>query len=645
MAAKYQRANVKLREEQQFTLNGRKMTTVDVSEGGKRMKNVGQMVGASADNGKDPNLSDMGSTTKTAPMIGYMLRLGMSHLEAALVINQPHMRDSKYSSKYKEHWDEVLGKRPLSVPVGNVTTDMLIKSLVDPENLTPEEDKAIAGLCYRILCQHEAQEYLTNISRADSPNGSLQNTYAKARLQQYKVDLFQAKMGQNDFPFIRITEALSNDAVDVSAPEEVVREQLKKQPMGLLHGMYALGIHSFERLVRPYFFGAEKWFDDEIVKPILYNLKNAQRNDKEEETTKVIDNIYKSYITYILSGSPLFGNEESATFKQKRDYYREAFPDDYQKILAENEEIRDLLSSVLQVKNEGSRKRIVLQDVGSLSKGQKADVQRRFDRLPYMGKEGEELAKKLLIYSYYDNGLQFTHDSFSTLFTTEFLIGFAAYTDTLNGLDVEITDEQKGRFIEQFLVTYPDVAYKVDDFVTEDNFNPNDRNILMINLADNKVCRKIINEVMSPNPRSEGVNVYPYINYQGDIYILNKDAYDQFPNIAIYRKVDKYGTFPKAPLFTMEYSLAQLAQDFPVTESAQQDVNAPDIDVDGIDTPMAHDTSNEDPALTNDMYGLAYDSNDVIPDDFDLDVEPDAPQSKSEKYDNEGEGELQTPFC
>jgi hypothetical protein len=94
---------------------------------------------------------------------------------------------------------------------------MLIKSLISPFELSAEEDKAVAGLCYRILMQHEAQEYLTQISRADSPNGAMQNSYAKARIQRYKVDLLNAKMGQRDFPFVRIKEALSNDAVDTTA--------------------------------------------------------------------------------------------------------------------------------------------------------------------------------------------------------------------------------------------------------------------------------------------------------------------------------------------------------------------------------------------------------------------------------------------
>jgi hypothetical protein len=162
----------------------------------------------------------------------------------------------------------------------------------------------------------------------------MQNSYAKARVQRYNVDLFQAKMGQKDFPFIRIKEALSNTSVDTSASEEVVREQLKGQSMAFLHGMYSLGINSFNDLVNPYFFGAHKWFDDEIVKPILYNLNEKLSDDKK---AAIVDNIYKSYITYMLSGSSLFGNEEGSTMKSKRDYYLTTFPKDYLSIIQENE--------------------------------------------------------------------------------------------------------------------------------------------------------------------------------------------------------------------------------------------------------------------------------------------------------------------
>ena len=116
--------------------------------------------------------------------------------------------------------------------------------------------------------------------------------------------------------------------------------------MAFLQGMYALGINSFNSLVNPYFFGANEWFDNDVVKPILYNL-NEKLPDSEKE--EIVNNIYVSYITYMLSGSSLFGNEDGSSMRSKREYYLESFPSDYQKIIQENEDIRDLLGHVLQV--------------------------------------------------------------------------------------------------------------------------------------------------------------------------------------------------------------------------------------------------------------------------------------------------------
>ena len=626
MAAKYQRASVKMRDDQQFIVNDRRYTDVDVSEGGSRLKNVGQMIGASADNGKDPNLSDMGSTSKTAPIIGYMLRTGLSHLEAALIINQYYMYASGYNPRNYEFWTDILGKVPGATPAVNVTTEMLIKNLINPVSITAAEDMAIAALCYRILRQSEAQEYMTQVSRADSPNGAMQNSYAKARIQTYKVDLLQAKMTQPDFPFIYIKEALNNNAVDTTASEDTIRQQLASQPMGLLYGMYSLGINSFQSLVAPYFFGTRKWFDDSIVKPILYNMNERLSDSRKEE---VVNNIYKSYITYILSGSPLFGNEEGNTIKQKREYYLESFPDDYIKVIQENEDIRNLLSTVLQVKNFGSRKRVVLQDVGSLSKGQKQDVQRRLESLIYSDNPAaKKLASDLFVYSYFDNGLQFTHNSFSHLFTTNFLIGFSAYTDTLNKLGEKISDDKIENFINQFFITYPDAAFNANRVLkAEDVVN----DTIKLDLQNTKIRKIMVNELMSPNPRANGINVYPYITYGEDIYALDKDLFEQFPGIPTYHKLSRYKTFPKLPLLSIQMSVEELSREFPYNASDEADTSSVDMMTD-------------DPSVDANMYETFNN----MDDDFDF-IDPSdfegEPVDKSDTFKKEGEGELQNPMC
>ena len=654
MAAKYQRASITLKDQHRFKLNGVEVFALDRSEGGRILKNVGQLIGASADNGKDPNLSDMGSTSKTAPMIGYLLRLGLSHLDAALIINQPSMkRSGYYLNSFKK---EMVCREPMKVQVDSVTTDMLIRNMISPRQTTPEEKRQIDALCYRILMQAEAIEYINNVSRADSPNGAMENTYGKARVQRYNVDLMQGKMGQTDFPFNKVFETLSNDAIDTSAPEDVVREQLKGQRMALLHGMYALGINSFNTLMHPYFFGAQQWFDDKIVKPILYNINEGLSKEKKEEA---VERIYKSYITYILSGSPLFGNEEEgdkATLKEKRDYYLFSFPEDFRKALQENEDINDLLGNILQVVDFGTRQRIVLRDMGSINKSQKADIQRRIENLlDSDNKVARNLASDLLIYSFFDNGLQFTHDSFSTMFNVRFLTSFDVYTDTLDNLNEEIDDNSIENFKLQFMRTYPSYAFVADTALSTDEYgNPigwqQSGSTIIVDFTNEAYGKKMmgafINDVLSPNP-NESISVYPYIQYQNELYVLDNDRMEVDPSHPTYNKVQEYATSKDVPLFSIQMTVDEMAEEFPKVTEAQIDTP---IGING--APIEEMNVSENPDLTgNNMYDAPdtyagagdIDLSDIPGFGFDL-GEVSAP-SRDTQYKEGGQSQIRDPWC
>ena len=587
MAAKYQRAKILLRPNQQFKINGRTINDVDASEDGKRLKRVGEMIGASADNGKDPNLSDAGSTSKTAPIIGYMLRLGLTHEEAVLLINQPAMKDCNFDASKMEKQYPGIKK----VPVGELNTKTLIKAILNPFSVSATEQQAIDAVCYRILTQAKAMEGLTMISRADSPNGAMQNSFAKARVQQYMVELFNAQMEQNEFPFYRINEVINNKTVDVSKGEDAVREALKAQPMAFLHAMYGLGINSLNDLASPYFFMLSKHFDDAIVKPILYN-QNSNFKDSLED---LVNRIYLQYITYVLSSSPLFGDETNAdgtvtTMKEKRDYYLNSFADDFAKILQENDAIRDQIGSILQ--RDGNR--VVLRDVGSLAKGQKDAISRRFDALISLGEEGQKLAKDLLLYSFYDSGLNFTHDSFSSRLSTYFLSQFPAFKDILQQLDNPLTEEQEQNFVYQFLLSNKDAAYSVDGIIKRDEHIIDED--IVIDMNDYKMNRKFVNTILSPNPRMTGVQPYPYISFDGDIYVLDSDAYDMNPAQARYHKLDDYPTSSYRPIYNMNKSVAQMADEYnnvqPQQQPQEKNVNENSVDI-------AHNDSNDNPAVDN----------------------------------------------
>ncbi len=639
MAAKYQRADITLKEFQRFTVNGRVIKDVDVSDNGKRLKSCGEMIGASADNGKDPNLSDAGSTSKTAPIIGYMLRLGLTHEEAVLIINQPIMEESGFSADTMER--NYPGNIRMLHP-GEVNTKTLVKAILDPESIDYSEQQAIDAMCYRILKQAKAMEGLTMISRADSPNGAMQNTFAKARIQQYMVERFNAEMKQRDFPFYPINEVINNTTVDVSKGEENVREALGKQPMAFLHAMYGLGINSLNDLASPYFFMLRDNFDDAIVKPILYNQSSTGRDHLED----LVNNIYMDYITYSLSASPLFGEEdnengEHTSMKSKREYYLNTFPDDFAKILQENEEIRRLLGNILKreiIKDKYTgavTKRIVLDDVGSLAKGQRDIISRRFDAL-LSSKEGQELAKRLLLYAYYDTGLNFSHNSYSTRLSTYFLSQFPAFREILQQLDTPLTEEQQQNFIYQFLITHKDAAFNVDSIKSK-KMQINSGSIV-VDLSDNNLHRKFTNTILSPDPRMTGVKPYPFISYDGNVYELDADAYARERNIARYYMLEDYPTSSRGPVYNINLSLSQLADEYLGTEEQHE---SGETSVDENTSPdIAHNSGNENPAVDNTDTQTSDTSG-----EFDFDNLFEAPASESENYENEGKSSLESPFC
>lgn len=643
MAAKYQRATVTIKDMYRFKLNGNETHYIFQSNNGRTLKNDGQMVGASADNGKNPNLTDMGSTKDTATTIGLGLNMGLSHLDIALLINQPYMD--------LEGNVDLLHVKPVEI-----TTKKLLLNIISPDSLTNDEKNYIKSMCYKLYKLNEAMEYVTKVSRADSPNGAMGNSYAKARVQRYKVDLLQGKMGQEtSFPLEKIQETLRNDAVTVSAGENTVRDQLKAQKMGLLHGMYALGINSFDTLMKDYFFGARKSFDDMVVKPLLYNQPDTKSDDSLYE---LVDNIYTSYIIYTLSGSTLFGNETNSdgsikTMKQKREEYLNDFPGEFRRILSENKKVRDLLESILEVVPDGNRSKIALKDVGSLSKEMRAEVEMRFNSLLYDDDPDiQKLAKNLFIYSYFRNGLQFTHDSFAHLFTTTFLLSFPVYNQSLESLDRDLSEtddkESVDNFIAQFLVTNPDAAFDVTKILSNDKVNKEDvtvtDDVLIIDLNNQYLAGKMRNDVLSPNPKKDGVMPYPYIRYDGDVYILDQEKYKDVKGKPVYHKLKKYATYPKNPIFSSQMSVAELAEEFPIEEGAPM-YDYPDIgDSYYPGAPMEYQTSSSYP-YDNNNTGAPMEDNAAAPIDDDWGSANIDGVSSADVYRRGGENTMEQPFC
>jgi hypothetical protein len=81
---------------QQFQVNGRTIQDVYVSDNGRRLKNVVQMVGASADNGKNPQLM-----TTIANKLGYQHLIGPGKYSEGMFAKTKEVLGNKFPDTYK----------------------------------------------------------------------------------------------------------------------------------------------------------------------------------------------------------------------------------------------------------------------------------------------------------------------------------------------------------------------------------------------------------------------------------------------------------------------------------------------------------------------------------------------------------------
>ena len=641
MCAKYQRATVKLRNDdymdQTYKLNIQRydkkgelieeektISDVDVSENGRRLKNVVQMVGGAADNGKNPNLTDFGSTTETAPMIGYMLRCGIPHLETALITKIMGKFDFKGID-----WETTQGflKPDEQYPV---STEDLIKAARSLSNVDSTTHHAIAKMCYKIYIQAEAMEYVTTVSRADSPNGAMGNSFAKARVQQYKVDLLQGKMHDVNFPFQYIGEALSNDAVDPSADEDTVREQINKQPMSFLHAMYALGINSLNTNASKFFFMLSPQFDERITKQVLYNM---DEHTSEEKMVKTLEKMYEHYLTYVLSDSKLFGDELNASgnftsMAKKRDWYINGeFADEYRKILANNPDIFERIGYIFIA--DGNR--IVLSDAGSKSKQFNEDVETRLDELANSKNPvARDLVKNLLIYSYYSDGLGFSPVSFSKRFSTRFLVNFDAYTEALNRLDQKLAQDDdenyilEERFLDQFAAQNHDMMHKVK---LNKQVKTGDGKLIFD--MQTAIGRKMINATLTGNRFANRPVPYKYIAVGDSNYKLDEDLYKYNPSLAVYNKMPKYEA--SIPIYDINQNVESLGAEA-VNYAVQNSSASSYLDQFSMGDPIESDREQDE------FDRLVSTQEETV--EYETTVE-----SESELYKREGRSELEKELC
>ena len=532
MQAKFQVTGLSIKDDYVFTINGRPVQSLHdiISPNGERIsKNCANFSAASVDNVKDPVLADLMQNTQTANIAGFMLRAGMSIEEIGLLFSQPMVRRCitetgglKKLGGYIRGMIKALkengGGVDDKIQLHDFTSEELMMNALNESRTdwTPEQlnEHLASQIQAGLLMQHIvtiAQDLsdLTQIARADSPNGAISTSIAGAKNQVQKVNLYARRAKSKRFTLTGLGDIMQNGYVTAGMSTDQMREKLLKSKMPMLQTFYSLGIELGSQVMSQYFSQTTPYSDTLIEQ--LYN--NSPLGIVSDAT---LNSFYSELVEFALSKTQMLGDDEQATFDEKRDYYLYDFPQEYLSTLASNPDIANMsIFKKMQVKDGN----IIMGRSGRLTPMMRETLMRDFDMLLYMNNPAaQKLAVDLFMYSYYKDGFKFGPNSFGTFFSSNFISSFPEFVGALRELRFNM---QSGTYFDNFLPQF--YANHAGEGIVPSFGEDAD----VVETGDGKIA---INskQVLNRNLLSEGkTKSYPLIVYNGGLYALSLDGSDR----------------------------------------------------------------------------------------------------------------------
>lgn len=581
------------------------------SQGIKKLisQNAAEFLAASVDNAKDPNLAKLLQKPNTAFLACYLLRLGFSISQIGLIYKHPAVENiinstGKISSKavgamlfspeessvfnmsdiqsyaadsdiskfitldyvklqvdkfkYQEGVKAISEAQEALIEEGFASNSPdLLNAALERIGMSLDEYDALeeyAGLKFstaqtimKMLQEAEIIKTLTQLSRADSPNGAVGISMTSAILQKQALDIFNFNANKNSNPFNNLNTLVNNQAgLNIRSREEL-ENIFMNQPLSMLQAFYNLGINSTFELLKPYF-------------PALNNIgmseiKHIMGHAKGNTVSKaVLDSYMQSATIYNMSKTSLFGNDSQHTAREKRTYYMYQFPAEFEEFKLQNKEFSQLgVIKNLKVKAGN----IILERAGRLTPDVREKFMRDFDSLLQSSDSKiRDMAAKLFIYSFYKDGLYFGPNSFGNFFSTDFMLNIPGYREALEKANKQ---EYNQNLLDQFYyynqssnlynkIAPTNISYHTDGSIT--------------------VATK---SVFNPYGKVTGIgSILPYIMVDQKYYRLTGNTFDN----AIYSEMpainkDLLGTPHYDPNMTLEELIESLPKEETMKKATQ----------------------------------------------------------------------------
>lgn len=505
-------------------------------------KRLAELLAASVDNGKDPNLAALLQNPNTANILATMIRAGISIEEASLLITNPivarilmanntNYRDYSQAleaakDNYKRTYEADVPKEAALMNVDLTSVDLLVAKLKDAlkidENDPERLDAIDRGETVRenSYSQQEADLYnlkvativgklvevadyfgeLTRCTRADSPNGALEVTLEDANLQRRRLKVLYEKSMMEGCPIAGLSAMIKNSFLSLSMSKDKKRETLLKSKQPMLQAFYSLGIDLAQDLASPYF--VEYGSLNQAVNALHDNSRSGMLKNSYLRT------FYIDAFKYYMASAEMFGDDIEG-YIDKRDWYLNQFPRQFLKVLKENPDIAKIGIIRKLVLKEGQ---IVLDRSSKLDSSTVEILTRDFDLMMYEmdNPAAQQLAMDLFVYCMFKDGLEFGPNNFGRFFSSNFLASIPSFIDRLRGVS-DVDPSFWDNYLDQFYMYYgmgfcPKISGSNKDFVSPEGY---------IHLSKNKSSNR---NIAAQTP----YNYIIYVDMAGNMKFMRK---------------------------------------------------------------------------------------------------------------------------
>ncbi len=321
-----QNTKLKLKDYEGVTINGRKLTSLhDVQIENSLTyisKYIGELLGAAADNAKDPMLSVFNINLTTAPVVSLMLMLGYTVEETALFLNIPSIRqytDTGYSDfKIKNLGSQIL-PGDLSDMKKTISFDGTIS---DMDSRMREYNEQALGVYLSLQQAGEQLRTLSSLVRGDSgatmPHGPIENIFSRILLYDQFIEQQKSIWGV----FENIEDILD---IDYDAPISKEHVDNAKNPIAQAYLDYGV-VASYQFLKEYYPCLADKNFRD-TIRVIIEECYNGRI------TAKTVKPIMQQLMAFVQTQYDCMC-KEGLSFEASRDYYINEFPQECLRIIS-----------------------------------------------------------------------------------------------------------------------------------------------------------------------------------------------------------------------------------------------------------------------------------------------------------------------